>query len=372
MAIEALRSLLLLLLLAAVASAEIDVPDDARSVARQYLTLAAERPSEAHNAYSDLGVALSRLGHTAAAAKAYAQAIRLSPAHAIAYNNLAALRSAQRRRAEALHLYEGAHRLDPRRYVEYPQMHLNLAGMLVDAARYDEAIAHYTAALPYAPLADDTHARLAHLQQRVCDWRGLAHSWPLVHAATRRAARQWRLPLSTRRPALPPMHALTLPLRAAEMLELARAHAAAIEAEAARASLGFTHAALGALSRPLHIGLLSSDFKRHPVGILLGPAVRWLRAHAPRVRVTLFALNADEGDAWRASLREAATGGQPSGDGWRDLSGASDAEAAAAIRGAGVHVLIDLNGLYSRGARPLLLAARPAPLQVRPPHAPGR
>ena len=47
-----------------------------------------------------------------------------------------------------------------------------------------------------------------------------------------------------------------------------------------------------------------------------------------------------------------------------DLSAADDARAAQLIRDAQLHILLDLNGLYSRGARPHLLAARAAPLQA--------
>ena len=72
---------------------------------------------------------------------------------------------------------------------------------------------------------------------------------------------------------LPPMHAATLPLSPTELLGLARAHAAAIEAEAAAAQLGFAHplpplppfAGGGEGGHVLRVGLISSDVKRHPV-----------------------------------------------------------------------------------------------------------
>ena len=138
------------------------------------------------------------------------------------------------------------------------------------------------------------------------------------------------------------------------------------------------------------------------MSILLAEPLGWIRSHLPRLRISLFVLNApeaggggggggDEGDEWARAMRSAAAEAH-------DLSGASDAAAAATINAARVHLLVnldalqpqpqpspslspshspygvnthpkqvDLNGLYSRGARPLLLAARPAPLQAAHP-----
>ena len=60
---------------------------------------------------------------------------------------------------------------------------------------------------------------------------------------------------------------------------------------------------------------------------------------------------------WHARLRSAAHAVVP-------LHAQSDADAVAAIRDARLDILIDLHGLYSRDARPVLLAARVAPVQA--------
>ena len=246
-----------------------------------YLRTAALQPHIAGSAYSDLGVALSSQGQPRAAAHAYSVAIELVPTHGVAYNNLASLVAASGRRAEALQLYLVSHRLQPQAFATYPQMHLNVAGQLVDAARYDEAVRHYEHGLGYAAQVDDTLARIIHLRQRVCDWAGVHRAWPGVRQALHRALRRSSRP--PRRPVLPPMHAATLSLSPAELLGLARAHAAAIEAEAAAAQLGFAHplpplppfAGGGEGGHVLRVGLISSDVKRHPVR----PAPRF-SAHA--------------------------------------------------------------------------------------------
>ena len=100
-----------------------------------YVRAAALQPHIAGSVYSDLGVALSSQGQPRAAAHAYAVAIKLVPTHGVAYNNLASLVAASGRRAEALQLYLVSHRLQPQAFATYPQMHLNVAGQLVDAYR---------------------------------------------------------------------------------------------------------------------------------------------------------------------------------------------------------------------------------------------
>ena len=142
-----------------------------------YVRAAALQPHIAGSVYSDLGVALSSQGQPRAAAHAYSVAIKLVPTHGVAYNNLASLVAASGRRAEALQLYLVSHRLQPQAFATYPQMHLNVAGQLVDAARYDEAVRHYEHGLGYAAQGDDTLARIIHLRQRVCDWVGVHRAW---------------------------------------------------------------------------------------------------------------------------------------------------------------------------------------------------
>ena len=262
---------------------------------------------------SDLGVRQQAASDRSSAAASYERAIAAHPGHAVAYNNLASLLSSSSRRAEALGLHLAAHRIAPSRFAEYPQMHLNLAGALVDAARYDEAVAHYGAGLRYEPSRDDTLGRMVHLMQRTCDWRGIGAAWPALRASLRRGA------AAAAASATPP-------------------------------------------SPALHVGFLSSDFKQHPVSTLFAPALEALRRRAPaRLRLSVFALNDVAGDArgapWWRRLAAAAHASH-------DLHSLDDAAAAAALGRARVHLLVDLNGLYSRGARPQLVAARAAPLQA--------
>ena len=81
------------------------------------------------------------------------------------------------------------------------------------------------------------------------------------------------------------------------------------------------------------------------MSILLAEPLGWIRRHLPRLRISLFVLNAPEGgggggdgDEWARAMRSASAEAH-------DLSGASDAAAAATINAARVHLLVNLDAL---------------------------
>ena len=403
----------------------------ARALVERYAQSIRLHPESAGDLYSDLGSKLSAIGNRRAAANAYYHAISLVPTHAVAYNNLAALLLGSSRRSEALDFFLTAHALQPEQYTRYPQMHLNLAGSLVDAGRYSEAIWHYGRGLAYPPNEEDTLGRILHLSQRVCDWRAVDRFWSRAYQAlVTRTVRVGHRRASGERPALSPMHALTLPLSAQELFALSVAHASAIEADVAARRFGYRHPLVplplqpaaeedrlatsvevaargegratrdrgGGLVRQrarLHVGWISADFKRHPVTILLAPALAAMRASCVDLRLSAFPLNpigVEPAGAWADASAQSGRGGggvtrsargeadggaaveEEEGSWQARLLGAvhashplvnlTDESAAKQIHAAAPHILVDLHGLFSRGARPHILAARPAPIQA--------
>ena len=111
-------------------------------------------------------------------------------------------------------------------------------------------------------------------------------------------------------------------------------------------------AAVGA--RKIRIGYLSGDFNDHPVMQLMRGFFR--RHDTQDFEVQLFSYGRDDGSAYRAELKQ-----------WYpnfvDLERASDAEAAAAIRGRELDVLVELKG-WTRFTRMGIAARRPAPVQI--------
>jgi len=105
--------------------------------------------------------------------------------------------------------------------------------------------------------------------------------------------------------------------------------------------------------RPLRVGYLSPDLRRHPVAFFMEP----LLTHHDRGRVhaTCYAHVAHP-DAVTARLKTLVPA-------WRDVRGMDDAALAAAIRADGIDVLVDLAG-HTGGSRLSALAFRPAPVQV--------
>jgi predicted O-linked N-acetylglucosamine transferase (SPINDLY family) len=104
----------------------------------------------------------------------------------------------------------------------------------------------------------------------------------------------------------------------------------------------------------LRIGYLSGDFHDHATARLL---IETFEAH-DRVRCELhgFSFGAEDGGTMRRRICDAF-------DAFHDVSGLSDTEAAHAVHGAGIDILVDLKG-YTFGARTGVLMLRPAPVQV--------
>lgn len=105
----------------------------------------------------------------------------------------------------------------------------------------------------------------------------------------------------------------------------------------------------------LRLGLLSAHFCRHPVGWLTLAGIE----HLPRdaFEVILFSL-ADREDPLAARFRARA-------DRWVSLEpGARDETVLAALRGAGLDILLDLSG-HGQGGRVRLLRHRAASVQVK-------
>jgi predicted O-linked N-acetylglucosamine transferase (SPINDLY family) len=104
----------------------------------------------------------------------------------------------------------------------------------------------------------------------------------------------------------------------------------------------------------LRLGYLSSDFHDHATAHLA--AGLFERHDRARFEVFAYACDRDDGSAMRARLRGAF-------EHWRDLTGTNDADAAKAMADDALDVLVDLKG-HTDGARPGIIARRPAPVQL--------
>jgi tetratricopeptide (TPR) repeat protein len=104
----------------------------------------------------------------------------------------------------------------------------------------------------------------------------------------------------------------------------------------------------------LRVGYLSAAFRDHIGGWM---TLELLRHHDPaRFHVTAYAIGPDDGSETRRQIASQA-------DAFVDLTGLGDVDAAFRIIADEVQILVDLDG-YTHGARPGILAYRPAPIQV--------
>ena len=105
--------------------------------------------------------------------------------------------------------------------------------------------------------------------------------------------------------------------------------------------------------RPLRIGYLSGDLRRHPVALFVEPLLR--RHDRGAFRPFCYATR-EAADDLNAHLRGLVSD-------WRDVGADSDGEIAGRIAADKIDILVDLSG-HTPHNRLLVFARRPAPIQV--------
>ncbi|WP_029008115.1 tetratricopeptide repeat protein [Azospirillum halopraeferens] len=377
--------------------------EEAVAAHRRALALRRDFPQALFN----LGNALDTLGRTSEAAESYRRAVRLNPGYAKAHFNLGNALAALDRVTEAEAAYRAALAADP----GFVEARVNLAarrlarGAAADADRllrpalalrpdHATALANRAAVLietgtaaPAATLARRAVAAapdLAEARVRLGDalvrlnrpaeaagayaaaaalrpdlpeaWSNLAFvrqtqgDLDAAEAGYRRALAV-RPDLAEVRSNLAYLDLFRPGVTLAGVLAAHRAWDAVHGAPLRQPRRG--RAAAADARRPLRVGIVSGDFRRHPAGSFTVRVAEALPAEG--VRLLLYA-NQREADDLTARFRAAA-------ERWVEVAGLSDAELAARIRADGVDVLIDLAGHNARG-RLGVFARRAAPVQV--------
>ena len=106
-------------------------------------------------------------------------------------------------------------------------------------------------------------------------------------------------------------------------------------------------------ARPLRVGYVSGDLRRHPVAFFVEPL---LRCHDRSVIRPFCYSNCGERDDLNAHLRALVPD-------WRDIAELDDDAVAELIRADAIDILVDLSGHTARN-RLLVFARKPAPVQV--------
>ncbi len=259
--------------------------------------------AEAHN---HLGVALQQSGQYEEAVACYRRALALDPNDPSAHNNLGVALQDLGDLAGAQESYRRALALDP----DYTEAANNLGNALKEDGRVGEAVVVYRKILASHPEAVMVRSNL--LFSSLClpevslaEHAAEARRWDEVHAAPLRS----RWPRHVARP--------------------------------------------GDRDRPLRLGFISGDFRRHAAGFMAIPTIEGLAAAG--YSVTCYSNTLTE-DALTERFKAASSR-------WRPVVGLSDQAVAAQIRADGIDILVDISG-HTAQNRLLTLALKPAPLQV--------
>jgi protein O-GlcNAc transferase len=278
---------------------------------------------------------LKDLGRFDAALAGYDECLSIRSDNADALHNRGNLLAFLDRHEQALASYQAALAIEPGR----ADSRHNRGNVLIKLERYDEAIADFQQVRACDPLHPSALDSLAFAQLSVCNWGEVSK----LASAAESALNAGELSAGT----LFPLYHFGNP---EYQLKSARA--------GLRRELRSTRPPLPhrTSQRPhrLRIAYLSSDFRVHPVGIAIAELLE--RHDRGRFEIIGVSIGPDDGSAMRSRIVRAC-------DQFHDFAFDRERTAAEKLNRLGVHVAIDLNGL-TRGARPGVLACRPAPIQA--------
>jgi predicted O-linked N-acetylglucosamine transferase (SPINDLY family) len=305
--------------------------------------IASDRSPSRCVALFNLGVLRSDMGDLDGAETAYAEAVAINPRLYQARINAGLVAERKRQPVEAvkhwLGVAEAAAQGQPD-VTPFATMALNHIGRLQESHRHyaaaESALAH---SLQLDPAQPDAIQHWVHLRQKQCAWP----VYKSIHGLTANKLVGATSPLAM------------LALSDDPATQWLTAHLFVTRKYKSTSGVDFLpvleRKEIDTRGRFVRIGYLSGDLCTHAVGLLMADL---LEAHdRSRVHVTAFDFSPEDGTAHRARLKRAC-------DEVVSIHTMTDREAASAIHDRGIDVLIDLHGLSS-GARPGILALRPAP-----------
>ena len=285
-------------------------------------------------AANNAGIVLQELGRPAEAIDLYRRICRPTPAHADLYNNLGTALLTEARFEEARQAFEQALACLP----DFAEAAYNLGNALRELGRLADALAAWQQALELRPDYGEAFGQLAHHRALACQWDSHETDQQKLLAMVRSSVR------------VPPFYLFATAASAPDQLLAAAQWIAPIRPpqNALFAPRG------GRADGRIRLGYLSGDFHQHATAQLA--AGLFERHDRNRFEVVAYSYGPDDGSPMRARLAQAF-------DRFVDVRRLSHREAAGRIHQDEIDILIDLKG-YTHGARPMISAFRPAPVQV--------
>ena len=287
------------------------------------------------NALYNRGNALRELKRLAEAVASFDGALALRPDFAEALNNRGNALQDWQRHAAAVASYEEALAIRP----DYADALSNRGFALLQLKRPAAALASFDQALAIDPGHGHAFGGVAEAALAACDW-----------ARAELLAGELELRITQRGSIVSPFTLLGYGVGPALQLECARRYLAyKVPAPAPPLFQGEARR-----RDKIRIAYLSSDYRRHAVGFLMAGLIE-LHDRA-RFEVVGVSYGPDDESSIRARLMR-------SFDQFHDVRSMSDLDVAKLLVDLQVDIAIDLNG-YTQGARPGILAHRPAPIQA--------
>ena len=286
-------------------------------------------------AFNNRGTALYKLRRYDDALRSYLQALKLHPAYPSALNNCGNVLRDMDRGQESLLFLSEALRLQPR----HAGALSNRGHSLLRLGRLGEAAASFAEALEIDPSFDAAPGYLYYARAGVCDWRDHGDLRAKL-LTTVQAGRRASLPF-------PFLFAVD---QAAAQLQCAQTSS---RLDSPADPTGMSQLSAYHHDR-LRIGYLSGDFRDHAVAFLMTGVFE--QHDKERFEICAVSLRPPDPSPYGQRIVQAV-------ERFLDVSRFSDAQAASEIRALEIDILVDLTG-HTQGARPGILARRPAPIQV--------
>ncbi|MFN7932039.1 MAG: tetratricopeptide repeat protein [Bryobacteraceae bacterium] len=271
--------------------------------AAQHLEVAHRQEPQSVPVILNLGNVYMSMSRHQQAIDCFDAAIHLTPQLSVLYNNKGNALRQMTRIEESLASYRQAIQLEPER----AEFHVNLGIGLQMQGRLADALAAFRQAMTLAP--ENSAAYGAGLFS-------LHYDHNLSPMDLCEAHREWARRYAPPTPRKP--------------------HANSRDAE-----------------RKLRIGLVSPDFRQHPVAFFTLPLIE---THDEERYEILCYSAVSKPDAWTGRIRAAA-------EGWCDISGMTDLELAERMERDEIDIAVDLTG-HTAGSRLLAFARKPAPVAV--------
>jgi len=293
-----------------------------------------------YQVHNNIGNALRRQGRYEEAVASYRVALEANPHFVEALNNQAVALADLGRPAEAVDLYERALAIKP----DYVDPLINMGNIYRDRARPAQAIELFRRATQAAPANPFGWNNLG------C---ALSDEGEVEEAL---ACFRRSLELDPGNPHTRSNLLLNLHYRGGTAAgEIAREHERYGQMHGRRgAAFRAPFAPRAAEARPLRVGYVSADFRRHSVAFFIEPVL----AHHDPARVEAYCY-ADVGRPDALTRRFA----EQAGHRWRDLRGYNDQRFAALVRADAIDILVDLGG-HTANSRLMSFTTQAAPVQI--------